>query len=368
MKAKTKKILKRVLISVVAVIGALLLIVIGYLIYLLADYKRFDDNLSLTVRDKTETTIKIEREYSILTYNVGFCAYLPDFGFVMDGGTESRAKSKESVLDTLNSINQLIGGLNPDFIMLVEVDERATRSYKVNQRQIVENAFSSYDSVFAVNYDSSYLFYPFLEPHGASLAGMLTLSKYNIENNSAIRKSLPIENSLMKFFDLDRCYSKMYVTIAESQKKLALFTAHLSAYTSDGTIANEQIKLLTSDMQAEYEKGNYVICGGDFNKDLLGNSEDIFGVSGEGQTWAQPFPLEYLEDKNLSLVNSYDKEKSPYPSCRNADGPYSENQFVLTVDGFLISNNISVSSCAVIGGDFAYSDHNPVLMKFVLNA
>ena len=44
-------------------------------------------------------------------------------------------------------------------------------------------------------------------------------------------------------------------------------------------------------MLAEYEAGNYCVAGGDFNKDLLGNSPEIFGVAaGENDTWAQPIP------------------------------------------------------------------------------
>ena len=194
---------------------------------------------------------------------------------------------------------------------------------------------------------------------------MLTLSKFNVFRDSAIRKSLPVEDSLMKFFDLDRCYSKLRVQV-ENGKELVLFTAHLSAYTSDGVVATEQIKILTADMQAEYDKGNYVICGGDFNKDLLGDSENIFGKSGQGQTWAQPFPTEFLNGKNLTLVSSLD-ESNPIPTCRNADGPYSEEQFVLTVDGFIVSDNITVNSCAVVSEGFLYSDHNPVMLKFILN-
>lgn len=321
--------------------------------------------MPLTVNGDATQKADVQTEYSILTYNIGFCAYLPDFGFFMDGGKESRTKSKQSVLNTLDGINELIGRFNPDFIMLEEVDEKATRSYKVNQKDYFEKALSSYDSVYAQNYDSSYLFYPFFKPHGKSKAGMLTFSKYNLKQGGAIRRSLPIEDSLMKFFDLDRCYS---ITRVELQcgKELVLFTAHLSAYTSDGKIADEQIKMLTADMQSEYEKGNYVICGGDFNKDLLGNSESIFKRSGEGQTWAQPFPLQFLKGKDLTLVSSLDKE-NPLPSCRNADGPYNEKQFVLTVDGFIVSSNVTVNSCVVADGGFVYSDHNPVLMKFALN-
>ena len=358
-----KKIKKRVLFSILAVIISLLLIVVGYLLYLLIDYDRLEDNLPLTVKDGTTQIAKQNEEYSIITYNIGFCAYLPDFGFFMDGGKESRAKSKDSVNATLKGINELIDGFSPDFIMLQEVDEKATRSYKVNQRAYFENAYSQYDSVYAQNYDSSYLFYPLFKPHGKSKSGMLTFSRYNLKNN-AIRRSLPIENSLMKFFDLDRCYSVVRVEV-EGGKELVLFTVHLSAYTSDGKIADEQIKMLVKDMQAEYQKGNYVICGGDFNKDLLGNSEQIFGRSGEGQTWAQPFPAKLLEGTNLALVSSLDTD-NPLPSCRNADGPYNDKQFVLTVDGFIVSANVEVSSCVVADGNFIYSDHNTVLMKFML--
>lgn len=39
-----------------------------------------------------------KKEYSALTYNIGFGAYTPDFSFFMDGGKFSWAKSKDSVL------------------------------------------------------------------------------------------------------------------------------------------------------------------------------------------------------------------------------------------------------------------------------
>jgi endonuclease/exonuclease/phosphatase family metal-dependent hydrolase len=331
-------------------------------VYLFVDYSRIEDDKILAIKGNSIKSVTTGEEYSILTYNIGFCAYLPDFGFFMDGGTESRAKSKQSVLDTLDGINQLIDGLNPDFMLLEEVDEKATRSYKVNQRAFFEKAFTEYNSVFTVNYDSSYLFYPFLQPHGKSLSGMLTFSRFKID--SAIRRSLPIETSLMKFFDLDRCYTIVRIPV-DNGKEMVLYTVHLSAYTSDGTIATKQIEMLTADMQSEYQKGNYVVCGGDFNKDLLGNSAEIFGRSGEGQTWAQPFPLKYLEGRNLSLVSSLD-ENNPLPSCRNVDAPYNEKQFLITVDGFIVSDNVLVNECVVQDGQFTYSDHNPVLMKFSL--
>ena len=55
------------------------------------------------------------------------------------------------------------------------------------------------------------------------------------------------------------------------------------------------------------------------------------------------------------------------PSCRNADGPYNENQYVLTVDGFIVSDNVTVVNSDVYDLQFKYSDHNPVYMNFKLN-
>ena len=153
---------------------------------------------------------------------------------------------------------------------------------------------------------------------------------------------------------------------AADGRELVLYNVHLSAYTSDGTIAVEQLELLRADMQAEYEKGNWCIAGGDFNKDLLGQSEEIFGGSAEGYTWAQPLPEGIWDGTNLSLVAPLD-ETNPVPSCRNADAPYHEGQYVLTVDGFVVSDNVTVEQAVVEDTGFAWSDHNPVSMRFVLN-
>ena len=221
-----------------------------------------------------------------------------------------------------------------------------------------------FDEVFAQNYDSPYLFYPLIQPHGANQSGIVTLSRHPIA--SAARRELPVESGFMKLLDLDRCYSVSRIPTA-SGKELVLYNLHLSAYTSDGAIATEQLELLCADMLAEYEAGNYCVAGGDFNKDLLGNSPEIFGVAaGENDTWAQPIP-EGTIPAGLTLVAPFD-ETAPTASCRTASEPYSiETTFRLTVDGFLVSDNVEVVDSAVLDAGFLYSDHNPVWMDFKLN-
>ena len=130
--------------------------------------------------------------YSAVTYNIGFAAYTPDFSFFMDGGTQSRAKSEQSVNETLRGICGVLKDEDADFYLIEETDENSTRSHHVNERAILESAFAGYDSVYAVNYDSAYLFYPFLSPHGKSLSGMLTASRFPMAGS--VRRSLRWKN------------------------------------------------------------------------------------------------------------------------------------------------------------------------------
>lgn len=363
-KGKTEK--KHGILRVLArCLGLVILIAGSYIAYVLIDYHRIEDYQELEVRQRGLPEVPVGEELTAVSYNIGFGAYTPDFGFFMDGGTESRARSKEAVLEDIDCIGEYLTDLNADFLLLEEVDIGSTRSYQVEERELLCQQLEGqdYDSVFAQNFDSPYLFYPLLKPHGAAKSGLLTFSRYGME--SSLRRSLPIETSLMKLLDLDRCYSVTRLP-AENGRELVLYTLHLSAYTSDGTISVEQLRVLLTDMQAEYEKGNYCVAGGDFNKDLLGDGAAYFGVSNQGYTWAQPLPDGIFNGLSITLVAPLNEGKA-IPSCRNADGPYHEGQYVLTVDGFLASDNVTVLQSQVEDTGFAYSDHNPVTMRFLLN-
>lgn len=448
---------KRVVKIVGAVLLALILIVGCYVAYVVFSYYRLDDNLVLEVESRTPvpaSTVAVSptegspsseaspasdsselaaaaivqtgEPYSIVSYNVGFGAYSADYSFFMDGGTESRARSAEAVAQNINGAMAVVNELNPDFLLLQEVDVDGTRSHHINELELVKQDLPQFTSVvFAQNYDSPYLAWPLLEPHGANKAGQVTLSKFPI--TSALRRSLPIEEGPMSLVDLDRCYSVSRFAVAPTSggeevgegagestvraagageveetmsssdggasesvasgatpntaataatapttatattattHELVIYNLHLSAYTSDGTIAEEQLDMLTQDMKREYEAGNWVIAGGDFNKDLLGNSGEIFGVSGPEYTWAQPIP-DRLIPEGLSLVAPFDAEEV-VASCRNADRPYDETDYRVTVDGFLVSDNVQVERAIVQDTAFAFSDHNPVEMEFVL--
>ena len=345
-------------------LAAVLIAVLGYVAYVFLAYHRLGD-IPLEVQGNGSLEAKAGEEYRIVSWNIGFGAYEADYGFFMDGGTESWARSPEKLDANLRNIAAKLSSFDADFVLVQEIDSDSTRSYHMDERAYLRDVLpgETYASVFAQNYDSPFLLYPFHQPHGASRSGIMTFSKAGIV--SSRRVELPVEGGFMKILDLDRCYSVSRIPTADGHT-LVLYNLHLSAYTSDGTIATEQLKLLLADMQSEFEAGNYCIAGGDFNKDLLGDSSVYFGAADQEYSWAQPIPAETFDGFDITLVAPLD-EDDPVPSCRNADGPYHEGQYVLTVDGFLVSPNVEVLESQVLDEAFRCSDHNPVYMDFILS-
>lgn len=352
---------KKIIKSLCVALSVILLVVLGYILYVVFSYYRVEDNLVLDVWGEATDNAPVNTELSLTTYNIGFGAYSDDYSFFMDGGEHARALSKDAVINNTNGAIETIMDINPDFLLWQEVDIDGTRSYHINQKDIIGEKFAGYDSVFAQNYDSPYFLYPFNEPIGANKSGILTLSRFNIE--SGIRKSLPVENSLTKFLDLDRAYSVSVIKTSDG-KELVLYNVHLSAYTSDGTIAEEQLKILSEDMQQQYDKGNYIIAAGDFNKDMLGDSSKYFERCEGEYNWAVPF------NESLLPQGITSHSGSNVPSCRNAESAFKGDgtDFVVSVDGILVSDNVEVLSCETVDTSFAYSDHNPVYLKFILKS
>ncbi len=342
----------------------LLLAVVLYVAYVLVTYDRIADNQELTVSGTASGMAQTGQEYTAVSYNIGFGAYTPDFTFFMDGGTESRAASKESVIDCVRGAADTALAFAPEIVLYQEVDTGSTRSWQVQQADLLDDCFASqgaYDHVFAENYHSAYLMYPITKPHGASRSGLLTLSNLNI--SSALRRSLPIATDLKKLLDLDRCYSISRIPV-ENGKELVLYNLHLSAYGTDAAQGNAQLKMLFEDLAKEYEAGNYIVCGGDFNHDFTGDSVPYFNNGSEERfTWCQPFPDDILPD---GFVKCTDYADGMVPSTRNTDIPYSEDSFTVTLDGFIVSDNVRCNYVQTVDTGFQYSDHNPVVLRFEL--
>lgn len=364
---------KRAAAALGIVVGLALLAMLGYVGYLQGQYYRIPDNTALEVEQPQEALLATGTPYTAVSCNLGFGAYGPGYSFFMDTGemtdgtptqgVHGRAESREAVLANTSAALETLTALDPDLVLLQEVDENAHRSFRVNQRQMTAEAFPAHSRTWGENFHSAFLLYPFTDPHGDTKAGLHTLSRYRVDR--AVRRSYPIDESFfLKFTDLDRCFTLSYLPVEGTGHQLVVVHSHMSAYDEGGTVRARQLELLSQVLTEEYEKGNYVIAGGDFNHALYGTAHAF--------TSQQVFPgwVQTLDDTDLPEHFHFVAADNGFtvPTCRGADIPYTPGvNYTTVVDGFLVSDNVQATALN-IDSQFAFSDHNPVQLTFSLAA
>ena len=363
------KIFKRI-IMILGIIGlVLVLTLLGYVIYMQSTFYRIEDNQEVEIKNNQSDEVAIDTEYKIVSYNVGFGVYSSDYSFFMDSGIMKdgkkingkygKGRSREEVLKNINGDIKLLNDINPDFIFLQEVDTPCYRSKDVDQVSMFESAFNTYASSYAINYHSSFIMLPINDPMGIGNSGILALSRFHME--SSLRRSLPIDMGFIeKFIDLDRCINLMRYKV--NGKELVMINVHLSAYDKGGESRKKQIALLNEILKEEHDLGNYVIVGGDFNQDIANTIGKFEGMQQKPE-WVSEISIdEITEGYKFAADDSIG-------SCRAAEIPYEDKvNYLVTVDGYIVSNNIEVLSVKNIyeGNEFLYSDHLPAVMNFKL--
>ena len=361
------------LIFILGLLGGLVVFIGAYVIYMQTHYYRIKDYQSLPIKQKLTHPNKLQTNttYSAATYNVGFGAYNQKFSFFMDtgkmkDGTKTqgkygKAENEAAVLQNTNGEINTMKKINADFMLFQEIDVDSSRSYHVNQVKKMSQNFANYEEIFANNFHSPYLLYPLNDPHGAVQSGLLSLSKYPVEQ--ATRRKYPVSTSFItKFTDLDRCFTVMKIPVTNGHK-LILINSHMSAYDKGGKMRVKQLKLLNSVMESEYKKGNYVIVGGDFNHTFGRKMLTHFKSQQEIPDWVSVLSSKDLAP-DIRMVHA--KNENTVPTCRGTDMPYQKGKTYTTViDGFLVSKNVQATS-ENINTEFAYADHNPVKLSFKL--
>ena len=371
-----KKTVKSILIILLSFIIFLVVVVGGYIGYIRIQYYRIKDLKDLTedIEENALPVALVNQEYSAVAYNIGFGAYDREYSFFMDKGTMQdgtktvgkygKAVSKARALINTNGAIDLAKALDANFYLFQEVDVQSNRCHGINQYQKLKEKFEDYITTFGYNFHTAYLFYPFHDPHGITKSGLATFS--NLKITSSIRHQLPVDLSFPnKFFDLDRCFVVNRIPTSNA-KELVMINVHLSAYDEGGIIRAKQLEVLKSLLEKEYQLGNYVIAGGDFNHDIA-STLNLFPTTQKLPEW-----IFVLEESQLPTGFRFGSS-SLAPTCRASDIPWEEGvNYTVTIDGFVVSDNveiIAVENIVNLNGqdvNFIYSDHNPVKLSFKL--
>jgi endonuclease/exonuclease/phosphatase family metal-dependent hydrolase len=351
--------MKKILKIVVLIIALPVVIFAIYLIFMtLTDFKP-QEVIPLEVKNPGIKKLSVDKPFTVTTFNIGYGGLDKDQDFFMDGGTGSRGESAERVRENMDEIIRFLRNNSSSVVLLQEVDVKATRSYSLNQVEEILSGLSEYSSVFAYNYRVPWVPVPVVKPMGAVQSGLLILSEYKLED--AHRYQLPgSEKWPVQLAELDRCFIETRIAVDED-RELVLLNVHLSAYDKGGLIRKQQLSFLKNYLEAEHEKGNYIIVGGDYNHQVPGTDSALFPTAEQWPDWLQTIPEDFLPAGFKWVADKH------VASNRTIAQAYVKGEnFLSVIDGFLVSPGVEV--LGVMGHDLGFenSDHNPVTARFVL--
>jgi len=208
---------------------------------------------SIVVPPETPQALKI------MTWNVKFGGGRVDFFFDCFG--DRVLMSRDEVRDHLDGIARLIREVDPDVVLLQEVDVRSKRSGFIDQLQnLLDNTdlnYGVYASQWRVDFVPS-------DGLGAMDNGNAILSRWPLVD--AERVALPQrsdQSGLERYFYLRRNFLRARVEFSP-ERSVWIANLHADAYGEDGT-KEEHVELFYEELQRLNSEGETVVAGGDFN-------------------------------------------------------------------------------------------------------
>lgn len=347
----------RMVFKIVAVLVLLpLLYVAGVLIYgTITDFKPPPEE---AVALRGEGAALEQDSLGFLIWNIGFAGLGKDMDFFYDGGKRVRPTplEHERYLAGIKLVAKEYAS-QADFFLFQEVDSNARRSHRSNEyREIQNDVLGDFVGGFAVNYNVKFVPLPLLNPSGGVISGLASYSRFGVKE--ARRYSFPGNFGWPKrLFLLDRCFFVFRIPTTLPGKDLVVINTHNSAY-DDGSLKAKQMAFLKNFLLGEYEKGHFVIVGGDWNMCPPNFDQERFLKGIDSDYRQQNIDPEYLP---ADWKWAYDPLQ---PTNRKLSTVYDPaSSYKTVIDFYLCSPNVEVLAVKGVPVDFAYSDHNPVFLK-----
>lgn len=351
---KRKKIKKLIFIILIPII-LFGLYVIGQLVYgTITDYKAPPKKYINSEGNGIEISSN-DSVFSFLIWNIGFGGLGSEISFFYDGGETVITPNdlQEKYFKGITKILQKNKDL--DFILLQEVDSFSNRTHFLNQHQKLAQLLQNKENNFAINYKVQFVPIPIFNPLGKMNAGLSSFSKY--KNKEAIRYALPGELSWPnQMYLLDRCLLFQRFSLPNN-KDLIVINTHKSAY-DNGTVKEQQMNYLRDIILKEYELGNYVVVGGDWNQCPPNFNTRTFVKNPNDPEYNYNIDFDFMPEDWLWI---YDPKTPTNRKLNQVFDP--ETSFQTIIDFYLISPNLQAIKVETINTDFAFSDHQPVKLR-----
>jgi len=351
-----KSVLKIVggLILAFAILASVVLILIAVYQYRPAEVVEID--LPSGWQDSPQ--LSFDREYSLLSWSIGFGSRNSSSDNFMEGGYGVRARNRQVVRENLEGIYAEIAEHDPDLILLQAIDHESKRSFNLRQDEILGEALGY--GVYTPNH-KAYIPRPW-PPLGRTDAGLAGFSKLKV--SSAVRLQLTNNYSWpARMYSIRHCLEVLRLPVENEEAELILINLDLKSYAGDTKNLESQMKELFEVIESERALGNYVIAGGDFGQTLLPFSD--LSYKSENPHWEPSL----LDSKSLPEGFTLVYGDPDIATARLSDKPYDPESAEMTcflTDAFIVSDGIEIISCETFDLGFEFSDHNPLLLNFSL--
>ena len=360
--------MKNFIKKTVKFISIALLVVFLYIAGILAlgTYNDYQPEAVISLKAAQNSLKKViaDSTLSFLTWNIGYggLGRESDFFLASESIYWSSIKNvlpdKEHVEKNVAGIKDFIKKAKADFMLLQEVDFAAKRSYFINQFELLSQQKPAFSSFFADNYNVPRNPIPFFQPwdtYGKVNSGLATFAAY--QPTASTRFQLPGDYSWPdRIFHLDRCAS-VHRFDTNFEKELIVINIHNSAFDKGGFLKKQQMAFLKKMVIEEYEKGNYVVMGGDWNVCPTDFPSNTF----RPDTPARP---EYNIEKDFMPADWQWAFDPSVATIRRTTHPYvKDSTGISLIDFYLVSPNLTIEKVEGVDMDFEYSDHQPVRME-----
>ena len=305
----------------------------------------------------------------VMNYNVKFGGGRIDFFFDCFG--DRVLMSKSEVRGNLERIAEKIRQVDPDVLIVQEVDVNSKRAAYVDQMQwLLDHTaldYGAYASQWKADYVPS-------DGIGAVDSGNGILSKYPIEGALRIALALRTDQSgLERYFYLKR--NILRATVKVGSTKVVVIATHAEAYSKDGT-KKQHIDRFTEELDRWSDASELVLGAGDLNTlppgsekqqsfpDSVCTNEDFIADDyREEASWLEPLYARYEPEIPLS---DYQADNASYFSHTT-----DKNGFWNRKLDYVFTNAAVVPGSGLVHQDEAHggmatmplSDHAPVTVE-----
>lgn len=292
-------------------------------------------------------------ELSLATWNVGYAGMGRESDFILDKGEQKRPLSPQLVDENLEALTSVAVKLAADVIFFQEMAKPSWNTYGRDVLESFSINLKDHQSTFGADILTRYVPLPLRVEIGNA-------TFFKVRPESAERRGLPLEPTFA--YGVFRKAYRMHVLRLGQNPRWTLINIHLSAFDSESSAVRErQLTSVLSFAETEYEMGNHVVIGGDWNL-RLAETEFPHKTPEEFLFWIRDVPSDQVPKGWKWGVDPI------RPTVRTANAPYEDGKnYRLIVDGFLVSPNVDIEGVETIDLNFENSDHNPVTIKVRAN-